>query len=140
MFALALPRLYIRRLLHRFRGAPSRREPNLELLISQDVHGFAEALEVDDFALAQEADGVVYIGVVGEAKDVIVDDSRLLLGGEILGDVGEGIALGGDGCSAEGHACGGAGVYACSVVNEVGVKAACFYLIGSEISCELIDN
>ena len=49
MFALALPRLYIRRLLHRFREAPSRREPNLEFLISQDVHGFGKAGNVKCF-------------------------------------------------------------------------------------------
>ena len=93
MVARALPRLYIRRLLHRFRGAPSRREPNLEFLIHQDIHRFAEALEVDDFALAEEADGVVYVGIVGKAKDVIIDNSCLLLGGEVLGDIRYGIAF-----------------------------------------------
>ena len=51
----------------------------LEFLIFQDIHRFAEALEVDNLALAQESDCVVDVGVVGEAKDVIVHRACLLL-------------------------------------------------------------
>ena len=51
MFALALPRLYIRRLLHRFRGAPSRREPNLEFLISQNIHCFGNTVNMKYYSI-----------------------------------------------------------------------------------------
>ena len=46
--------------------------------LPQQLHGLAEALEVDDLALAQEADGVVYVRVVGDAQDVVIRDPRLL--------------------------------------------------------------
>ena len=46
----------------------------LEFLISQDVHGFSEALEVDDFALAKEADGVVYDNILRLSDDPDVND------------------------------------------------------------------
>ena len=39
----------------------------------------AEALEVDYFALAQIADDVVYIGIVGKAQDIVVGNAGLLL-------------------------------------------------------------
>ena len=42
-------------------------------------HRLAEALKVHDFALAEEFDNVVYVGVVGEAKNVVVGHARLLL-------------------------------------------------------------
>ena len=53
---------------------------------------FAEALEVHDLARTQELDDVVDVGIVGKAQDVIVGHARLLLGGEVLGEVGDGIA------------------------------------------------
>ena len=34
-------------------------------LFTQELHGFAETLEVDDLSLSQEFDHIVYIGVVG---------------------------------------------------------------------------
>ena len=39
----------------------------------------AKALEMDDFALTQEADDVVDIRIVGEAENVVVGESGLLL-------------------------------------------------------------
>ena len=39
----------------------------------------AEALEVDDLPLAQEADGVVHVRVVGQPQDVVVGETGLLL-------------------------------------------------------------
>lgn len=40
---------------------------------------FTKALEVDNFALPQEADDVVHIRVVGETENVVVGESGLLL-------------------------------------------------------------
>ena len=53
---------------------------------------FTEALEVHDLARPQELDDVVDVGIVGKAQDVIVGHARLLLCGEVLGEVGDGIA------------------------------------------------
>ena len=60
--------------------------------LPQQLHGLAEALEVHDLARTQELDDVVDVGIVGKAQDVIVGHARLLLGGEVLGEVGDGIA------------------------------------------------
>ena len=50
-----------------------------EALLRKASHSFAKALVVDNLALAEEFDNVVYVGVVGEAEDVIVHRARLLL-------------------------------------------------------------
>ena len=50
-----------------------------ECLFLKPSHSFAKALEVDDLALTEEFDGVVNVGVVREAEDVIVGYARLLL-------------------------------------------------------------
>ena len=57
-------------------------------LFGQRPHSFAKALVVDNLALAEEFDNVVYVGVIGEAEDVIVHCACLLLGGKVLVDVG----------------------------------------------------
>ena len=57
---------------------------NCEALLRKASQGFSEALEVDYLALAEELYGVVDVGVVGEAQDVVVGDAGLLLCGEVL--------------------------------------------------------
>ena len=49
------------------------------LFTLQNVHGFSKALEVDYLALAKEFDGVVNVGIVRKAKNVIIHCTRLLL-------------------------------------------------------------
>ena len=46
---------------------------------SQQLDGFAEALEMDDLPLAQETDGVVHIRVVGNAENIVIRHPGLLL-------------------------------------------------------------
>ena len=62
-------------------------------LFGQRPHSFAKALVVDNLALAEEFDNVVDVGIVTEAQDVIVGNPCLLLGGEVLVEVGKGISL-----------------------------------------------
>ena len=45
----------------------------------ENTHGFAEALEMYDLALTKEFNCIVYVGIVGKAKNSIVSGSRLLL-------------------------------------------------------------
>ena len=61
---------------------------------------------MDDLALAEEFDDVVDVGVVGEAENVVVHCSCLLLGGEVLVDLCEGVLFRGYCHCVEGHACG----------------------------------
>ena len=55
----------------------------VDILFVQFVFGqaqsLAEALEVNDLPLTQEADDVVDIRIVGHAQDVVVGDTGLLL-------------------------------------------------------------
>ena len=64
-----------------------------EASLCEASQGFAEALEVDYLALAEELYGVVDVGVVGETKDVIVGNTRLLLCGEVLLKIGDVVSL-----------------------------------------------
>ena len=110
------------------------------LLFGQRPKCFSEALEVDYLALAEELYGVVDVGVVGEAKDVVVGDAGLLLCGEILLEVGDAIALGGDSHRCEGLARCGAGIDAVAVADEIFIEAACLDLGGGKVSRELIED
>ena len=116
----------------------------VEILLIHTVLGkaqaFAEALEVDDFAGAQELDGIVDVRVVGQAQDVVVGDAGLLLGGHILGEVGENVALDADACGIPGCAGGGSGVDAGRVVHEVGLVSGLFDLLRRHVARELVDD
>ena len=93
-----------------------------------------------DFSLAEEFDGVAYVGIVDEAEDVIVGHARLLFGGEVLVEIGEHIALDGEGSGVERNACGGNGIDTCGVVDEVGVEARALDFLGREVSGQLIQD
>ena len=51
---------------------------------------------MDDLAGAQELNGVVHVRVVAEAQDVVIGQAGLLLGGQILCQVGDHVAGDGD--------------------------------------------
>ena len=48
-------------------------------LFAQQLDRLAEALEMHDLALTEEADDVVHIRVVGKPQDVVVGQAGLLL-------------------------------------------------------------
>lgn len=108
--------------------------------LAQQGDGLAKALEVDNFPLAEEANHVVDIGIVAQAENIVVCDPRLLLGGQILGEVGDGIAFDADACGVPGRAGGGGGVDAGGVVDEVGHKSALLNLAVGELAGELVDD
>ena len=60
-----------------------RRVEGIEVLFVEfilcDAQAFAEALVVDDLALAEELDGLANVGVVDQAQDVVVGRACLLL-------------------------------------------------------------
>ena len=53
--------------------------------------GSAEALEVDNFALEEEFDSVVDVGIVRKAEDVVIHRPCLLLCRKVLVDTDDGI-------------------------------------------------
>ena len=93
-----------------------------------------------DLALAEVFDGVADVGIVDEAKDIIVGHARLLFGGEVLVEVGEHIALHGEVRGCERHACGGDGVDACGMVDEIRVEARTLDLLRREVLRQLIED
>ncbi len=48
-------------------------------LLSQQLHRFAEPLEMDNLPFPQELDHIIDIRVIAEAKNVIIGDPRFLL-------------------------------------------------------------
>ena len=65
-------------------------------------NGLAEALEMDDLPLSEETDDIGNIRVVTQPQDVVIGNSCLLLGSQILGQVADDVAL-------DGHGGGGPG-------------------------------
>lgn len=95
---------------------------------------------MNDLTLAQESDRVIDIRVIRQTQDIVIGHSGLLLGSEVLGQVGDHIALDRHRRRAPGEAGGGRWVYAGGTVHKVGVKAGGFDLLLGEIAGELMDN
>lgn len=58
-----------------------------------DAQGIAEALEMDDFACAEELDRVPNVGIVDQTKQIVVCGARLLFCRKILKKIGDCVAL-----------------------------------------------
>ena len=93
-----------------------------------------------DLARPQELDDVVDVGIVGKAQDVIVGHARLLLGGEVLGEVGDGIARDLHRRRRPRIAGGELREHAGRVVDEIGIEAGLPDLIYREVPRELVDD
>ena len=48
-------------------------------MILRDADGVAETLIMDDFALAQVLDGIAHVGIVAQAKNIVIGHSCFLL-------------------------------------------------------------
>jgi len=66
------------------------------LVLLQNLHRFAEAHRVNNLALTQELERVLQIDVVGHVDQPLVRGARLLLGGDVLVQIGDRIAFRGD--------------------------------------------
>ena len=112
----------------------------VHLFLAQ-ADAFTEPLEVNDLPLPQEADYVVYIRVVGQPENVIVGEPCLLLGGQVLGQIGDDVAGGLDRAGAPGEAGGGGGVDTGGVVHEVwGEGRVGPDLLVAEVPGQLVDD
>ena len=109
-------------------------------LLPEQLDGLAEALEVDDFPLPEEADDVIDVGVVAETEDIVVGHPGFLLGGQILGQVGDGVALDADARGIPRRTGGGGGVDPGRVVHKIGHKPAFLHLRVRELPRELMYN
>lgn len=109
-------------------------------IVLYDAKRVAEALEVRDFPRAQEADRVAHVRVVGEAEDVVVGQTRLLLGRKVLVQVGDGVAGGLEGQRRKRLPRSRDRIDAGRVVDEVGVEARFLNLRRREVARELVDD
>lgn len=100
----------------------------------------AKSLEMGDLSLTEEFDGVSDVGIVYEAKNVIVGYAGFLFGGEVFVQIGKYIALDADiGCG-KGRSCGRLRINACSMINEIGIKAGFLDFFRRQISGELVED
>ena len=101
----------------------------------------AKALIMDDLTLTQEADHIVHIRVIRQAQDIVIGLTGLLLGGQVLSQVGNNIAGRRDGSSASGEAGSGGGVDAGGVVHKVGGEIGVgLYLFIGQIAGQLVHD
>lgn len=100
----------------------------------------AEALEVDNLSGPQEADGVGDVRVVAHAQNVVIGKPGLLLCGQVLGQVRDGVAGDGDALRAPGGTGGGGGVDRGGVINEVGGESALLNVIFREVPGQLVND
>ena len=104
------------------------------------AQSLAKTLEVNDLTGAQKFDDIVDIRVIAEPKNVVIGHTGLLLGGEILGEIGNQIAFHGHGCGAIGEAGGRRGINAGGAIDEVGVKPGGFDLFAVQIAGQLMHD
>ena len=109
-------------------------------VILRDAEGIGKALIMHDLALAEEFDHVVDVGVVRQTQDIVVGRARLLLGGEVLVEIGEDIALDADVFHIKRHARCGDGVRAGGVIYEIRCEGSSVDLLKREIFSELMDD
>ena len=108
-------------------------------VILGDSEGIGEALIMHDLALAKESDDVADVGIIREAKDIVVGGSRLLLGGEVLVEIGQNIALYADVFHIKRNARCGYGVRARGMIHEIRREGSAVYLLEREIFGQLMD-
>ena len=106
----------------------------------QQLHSFAEPLEVDNFPFPQELNNIVHIRIVGKPQDIVVGHPSFLLRSQILHEVCHGIALDLHGGSSPGESGSGGGIDTGGVIHEVGGKGGILNLVILQIPCQLMNN
>ena len=104
------------------------------------VQGFCEALVVHKLALAQEADDVLDVGIIGKTQDIVVGGARLLLGSQVLIEVGDGVALDGQVLGVKGHTCRADGIDAGGMIHKIRGEGALVDLLFREIARQLVHD
>ena len=100
----------------------------------------AETLEVHDFPRPQKPDCVVDIRVVGKPQNIVIGDAGFLFGGQVLGEVGNHVALDLHGGGGPWEAGRGGRIYPGGMVDEIRVKSGLFGLLLRQIPRQLMDN
>lgn len=125
-----------------FSGFVERRVAGIKILsvqiVNDDLQTFAESLIMNDFPLSQKPDGVLDIGIIDEAQNIVVGGPGFLLCCHVFMKIGDGIAFHGKFRGVEGVARGIYGIDADGVVDEVFIETAFFDFVDGEISRQLM--
>ena len=109
-------------------------------MILRDTKCITEPLIMGDLSLAEEFDGVADVGVIYEAKNVIIRYTRFLFFRQILVQIGENVALDADISGSKRCSACGLRINSRGMVDKIGVKARFFDFLGGEIARELIQD
>ena len=111
----------------------------VHLLLGQ-AQALAEALEMHDLPGPQELDDIIDVRVVGQAQDVVIGDPGLLLGGQVLCQVGDQVALDGHGRRVPRGAGGGGGIHTGGVIHEIRLVSRLLDLLRRHVPGQLVDD
>ena len=89
-----------------------------------------EALEMYEFTLAQESNGIFHIWVVHETQNIIIGKSGLLFGSEVLIEICKGISGDLESAGGEWHSRRCLRINAGGVIYKISIKSAPFDLFG----------
>ena len=101
---------------------------------------FTKTLEVNHLAFPEELDGLAHVRFLDQAENVLIGGAGFLLCGQILCQVGDGVALHLEFTGVEGDTCRCRGPYAYGVIHIVGGKAALFDFFHGEIAGQLMND
>ena len=101
---------------------------------------FTEALEMDNFTGPQESDGVRYIRVVTQTKNVVIGYPGFLLCCQVFCKIGDHIAFYADAGGVPGGTRCSGGVDTGGVVSEIGSKTAFPDLILCQVPSQLVND
>ena len=93
-----------------------------------------------DLPGAQEFDDIVDIRVVTEPQDVVIGDAGLLLRRQVLGQIGDQVALDRHGRRVPREAGGCGGIDTGGVIHKVGVEAGGLDVLLRQIAGQLVDD
>lgn len=99
------------------------------------VEKLSEALEVNDFALAEEFNYLVYVGVIGHTENIVVGSAGFLFRSQIFRNVGDRVGFRLDISRRERYSCRRSGIYGIGVIyiisaRTIFIEALCSLAVG----------
>ena len=109
-------------------------------LLTKQLNGFAESLEMDDFPFPKELDHIIHIRIIAESENVIISGAGFLFRGQIFSKIRNGVALNLHAGGAPREPGGGGGEDTCGMIHEVGCEGGIQDLRILQISGQLMDD